>query len=466
MYSKGKWNLSRVPYPPCLKTKGFISAPECYSERKRTAEVEPLLRLKHWDDSDLFKCISSRIRKKQRVAGLTISLIHENKVHVKYETRLDFREVPRSVSLDSHALLSKDCLYLLDASKDWRTSKNPLVVGRPNIRLYCGVRIMSPKGEPVGVLAVFDTYARHTRQELLVNDLHSAAREIMGILQTPYEKILEERKNSQDSIKPGKPTNEVDEELKQLSLKLGRATSKACAMTVFEKDGSGNPYSQNHHFALNAGDDNEDIKNNCLDEKQRKSLIRMLRRIGSLRPAAEMLCESLAASFKADFVFIVEIRSAELYSVAAEYFPKGHNKVDSEMFKHANKLVKSKRVMEETDRVLTRVLGTYGCTYLTIKSDHDFLIKAFLSDFGLQYNNPKHSTRFNSGCVMPFYRYNSKLVKKSSRNPDSNNIELYLRAGGYLVGVMNESSDKSQFPQATLSKIFDHMSVLRKRYIS
>lgn len=464
--NQGKWNLSKVPCPPCLKNKGFMAAPECYSERARTAEADAFLQLKHWDDQDLFKHISSRLRKKHQVNGFTISIIHKSKVHFKYETRMYYREMPRNVPLDSHALLSKDYFYLLDASKDWRTAKGPLVVSRPNIRLYCGVRLMSTKEEPIGVLSVFDIHPRRTYLEEMIHDLHTASREVMKILNTPYEDICEERKQSQVSIKPQRAAIDEDEELKQLSLKLGRATSRACAVSVFEKDGSGNPYTQNHHFLLTFGDDNEDIRRGCLDGKQRKRLMKVLHRVGSLTTAAEMLCESLAANLKADFVFILEIRSAELYTVPSEYFPKGHNKIDAEMFKHANKLVKSKRVLEETDRVLTRLLGTHGNGYLTNKSDHGFFIRAFSSDFGLHYVNPKGSTRFNSGCVIPFYRYNSKLVKKSSKNPDSPTVELFLRAGGYLVGVMNESLEKEQMLQTIVSKIFDHTSVLRKLYIT
>lgn len=443
-----------------------MAAPECYSERTRTSEVQSYLSLKHWDDHDLFKPMSSRLRKKHQMTGFTISLIHKSKVLFKYETRMNYREMPRNVSLDSHSLLSKDYFYLLDASKDWRTANSPLVVGRPNIRLYCGVRIMSSKNEPLGVISVFDINARKQFLEDLILDLHAAAREVMKILNTPYDEILEERKQSLDSVAPQKAASDVEEELKQLSIKLGRATSTNCAMSVFERDGSGAPYSQNHHFALTLGDDNEDIMRGCLDKKQRRSLTKMLYRVGSLTLAADMLCESLAANLKAEFVFIVEIRSAELYSVSSEYFPKGHTKIDAELFKYANKLVRSKRMMEETDRVLTRVLGTFGNGYLTSKSDHDLFIKAFSSDFGLHYVNPRRSTRFNSGCVLPFYRYNSKLVKKSSKKPDPQAVDLYLRAGGYLVGVMNESSEKGQMLQATVSKIFDHASVLRKSYIT
>lgn len=443
-----------------------MTPPEGYSELRRVAALDNFLSLKHWDDAELFKAISLKIRKKYNLTGLTISLVLSTKTLVKHETKLEFREVPRCVSLDSHCILSKDHFCLLDASKDWRTSKNPLVAGSPGIKFYCGVRLFCPKGEPIGVVAVFDTWARKACPEDLIRDLQVASREIMSILQTPYEEILTERKLLIEAHRRVKTATEIDEELKQLTRKLGRATSRSCATTVFEKDGSGNPYSQNHHFALKVGADNEDIASNCLEDAQRRSLVRMLCRVGSLRTASEMLCESLAATFKADFVFILEIRSAEHYSIASEYFPKGHVKIDAETFKHANKLVKSRRLVEDTDRVLTRVLGTHGANYSTVKSDHEFFVKAFLSDFGLHYVNPKHSTKFNSGCVMPFYRYNSKLIKKSSKLPDKNVVELYLRAGGFLVGIMNEASEKGRLSQATLSKIFDHTSVLRKLYIN
>ncbi|PSK76746.1 hypothetical protein CJJ07_003441 [Candidozyma auris] len=466
MYSKSKWNLSKVPCPPCIKTKGFMVAPESYTERIRAKETEPFLELPHWDDSSLFKPIASRIRKDHKVAGLTISLIHKTKVHVKHETRMHFSEVPRSVSLDSHAILSKDSFYLLDASKDWRTARNPFVVGRPNIRLYCGVRLMSSKNEPIGILAVFDTWARTSRSESMVRDLQAAAKEIMKKLNTPYEQILRDRKHLENPTRANTATSEVDEGLKQLSLKLGRATSRVCPVTVFEKDGSGNPYSQNNHFTSVFAEENEDTKSKCVNNTQKKTLFRMMSKVRDMRKASELMCETIAASFKADFVFIMEIRSAELYSIDSEYFPKGVTKIDTELFKYAHKLVKNKRATEGADKISTRVLGTHGATYTTVKADHDLFMKAFSSDFGVHYTNAKKSTKFNSGIIMPFYRYNSKLVKKSSKNSNPNVVEVYLRAGGYLVGVMLESTERGQYSPSSVSKIFDHMSLLRKIYIA
>lgn len=436
-------------------------APDCYNETARNEAVEPFLKLEHWKDKELFKPIVTHLRKQFGVGGVSFSLIHKKKVLVKYETKLDIRELPRMALLDSHSILSSGSFLLLDASNDWRTAKNPFVAGSPYIRFYCGVNLVSSKEEAIGVLAIFDNFVKPSFSELKVHELTRIAADVMQMLETPYDEVLKKNQETKKEVK----SNGLDTELAELSLKLGRATSRGSHMTLFEKDGSGNPYSQNHNFQISKmGHDNETITKNCLRESEKHNVYRIIYKVGSLRTAAGMMCKSIANSYGVDFVYILEIRIAELYTISSEYFPKSVHKIYAEKFKHANKLVKANRKAEVVENLLTRVLGTFGSDYQMVNFEDAFLRKAFVSDFGLHYENPQNNAVYNSGILIPFHRYNSKLVRRSSTGLEGT-TEVYLRSGGYMVGVFNLSA-RAHFDSTLVSKIFDHTSILRKIYIS
>lgn len=444
-----------------------MAPPDCYQEQSRKISTEPYLKLKHWEDPELFKPFFSHLKKYHRVPGVSISVIHKAKVSVKFECRLNLKEFPRMVSLDSHTLLSKGYFCLPDASKDWRTAKNPLVGGVPHIKYYCGVKLVNSENEAIGVLAVFDNWAKPTILEDAIEDLKATAKSVMAMIETPYEELFEEKhRMRRNDFKYHRNYSVVDADLAQLSMKLGRATSRGSALTVFEKDGSGNPYSQNHNFHLTKiGHKTELLQANLLSEKQRQSHFCMLYKVGSLRMAADILCRSLAESFSSDFVFILELRSAELYTIQADCFPKGQMKINAEHFEHANKLCKSKRQLDKAERVMTRVLGTHGCSCQVVNYDEDLLVKAFQVDFGVRYDNPEGTALFNHGVILPFYRHPTKLVRKSSQVSDQGTVDVYLGAGGYLVGVFKEKVGQTPFTQEMISRIYDHTSILRKLYI-
>lgn len=451
--------------PPCFISTGYLAPPDCYNEQSRKQHVEQYLKLKHWEDPSLFRPFLSHVKKSHRVSGISISLIHRTKVSVKFESRLNFKEIPRHVSLDSHALLSKGCFCLPDALQDWRTSKNPLVAGYPELRYYCGVSLVDPENVPIGVLAVFDTHPKSDINEDMVLDLIKTAESLMQLLATPYDIIMRERQKKKEIR--DRNYSVVDAELEKLSNKLGRATSRNSCVTVFEKDGSGNPYSPNHNFSLTrVGQESESVKANLLSESQRHAIFRMLYKVGSLRTASDILCRSLAETYGANFVFILELRSADLYTIPTEYFPKGQTKVEMDIFEHANKLNKSKRKLESSERMMIKVLGTYGCNLQTAKYDDELLVAAMQVDFGVRYENPTGNASFNNGVILPFYRHPAKLVKKSTKASDAGEYEVYVGAGGYLVGVFTEHPGQCSFKPDMISKIFDHTSILRKLYIS
>ncbi|ABN66892.2 predicted protein [Scheffersomyces stipitis CBS 6054] len=395
-YSKGKWNLSNVPCPPCMEPVGFLKAPECYRESLRREPVLKYSKLDHWNDKSIFKKIIVRLRKTFNVSGVSISIIDNTKTMIKIETSLNVSEIPRGVSIDCHAILSQGYFLILDTTKDWRTSQNPFVTGLPFIKFYCGVPLLTQTGEAIGVLAIFDSFAKPTFSEENCHKLQDISKEVVEMLDTPSETFTKAKKSNESNL-------QLDNELNELNQRLGRATStKSLLKTVFEKDGSGGPYSQNHNFRFNRILKGEDNK------MQHKIIWDKLFRIGSLKNAASSLANSISIIYKIELVYFIEIRIAEPYQTAPEYFPANEVKIEAENYRHANKLIKKENQESE---YMSRIIG--GNSSATFCLDNSILYKAFTSEFGVEYINKVTKYKYNKGIIMPFYRNNSKLVRKS-----------------------------------------------------
>lgn len=478
---KGKWNLSKVPCPPCFKNIGFISPPECYNELNRRKAVEKYMNLPHWNEKQMFSEMIKSIRKTFKVSGIAISLIDKNRTIIKYETTLDMSEIPRIASIDAHTILSKEYFLLLDASKDWRTSTNPFVKGVPYIKFYLGVSLVDENNNSIGVLSIFDAFAKteFLEEEKNCGKLNDYAKEVMKILTTPHEEIVEKIalkiKEKQKKLK----VPQINSELAELSIKLGRATSRGTLMTVFEKDGSGNAYSQNHNFRFSKFLKEEETKDevDINFEKKKIEIFNKLFKVGSLKNASSILTKSISINFNIDFVYILEIRICESFLISNEYFPQNLNKIDAENFKYANKLIKvgggsnNKSKNDKHDEsidLMTRIIGIHGSKYQLLNFENSIHYKSFLSEFGIYYEDPLNNSIYNKGVIMPFYRYNSKLIRKNSKakTDSKKKIEVYLRSGGYLIGLFNQSMSKNSFDANLISKIFDHTSILKKIYIT
>jgi len=90
----------------------------------------------------------------------TLTLVDDTREWFKSCQGLSEKEGDRAISFCGHALTAVDILVIPDTKKDERFSDNPMVVGKPYIRFYAGVPIMSADGEPVGVFCIKDTKPR------------------------------------------------------------------------------------------------------------------------------------------------------------------------------------------------------------------------------------------------------------------------------------------------------------------
>lgn len=415
-----------------------------------------MLKYPHWDDKSMFKPVVNKVRKAFGISGVTISLVTKCHTYVKFETQIQFREIPRSVLLDAHAILSRGGFLLCDASTDWRFSKNPLVTDTPFIRFYCGVNLYTSDGISIGVLAIHDRYPRMAFSENSVTKLSEIASDFMILLETPYEKILEERlRKMRDTA------GVIDTELVELSSKLGRATSKGNYATVFERDGSGNPYAQDLNFQLSKFVTmNEQVSASGVPEELQR-LQRKVLKLDSLTSAFVIVCKTIAETHSFDLVCIVEVRLVGLFSIAKKYWPVSIEKVSLESFQYANKLVKSKGEEKTQARVCAASSNQYSLAKLL---DGAIAKKVMRSDCGFYYRNQSEST-MKSGVLMPFFQGDIRLVPKIEAAVEDT-IPVQLRTSGFLVCAFAKSPDLTRFDSATVSSIFDHVQVVRKVHMA
>ncbi|CAJ1966793.1 unnamed protein product [Cylindrotheca closterium] len=73
----------------------------------------------------------------------------------------DLRQTPRNLGFCTHAILSKNDLFIIpDASVDPRFMDNPFVAGEANIRFYAGAPLIAPEGYKLGTFCIIDTKTR------------------------------------------------------------------------------------------------------------------------------------------------------------------------------------------------------------------------------------------------------------------------------------------------------------------
>lgn len=440
-----------------------------------------------------------------------------------FETNLGFRELPRPLLLDAHCILSDNGLVLLDAATDWRTRRNPAVAGPPHIRFYAGAHLVDDSGVVVGVVAVHDSYPKVTFSEEQIGQLRQAADDLMAILKTPYELITGEAscgkncfsntlsntiansttningRNHKNPLSHQVPPRKEVDDLQALSVQLGRATSRGTA-AVFEKDGLGGPYAPNTRLFVSMKDEESPKMTRALiSESDRQKVIAKIANAGSLKLAADAVCKCVAISHSAELVVLVEVRMADVYTIAREYLPKSR-KVDLDTFKHANKLTRRRadhrgdhnkgnfgrgdhtrssnhgtgkdreNARDRGDDTVggeyfqARMLGVCGLEYQIVDLDDALLKAAFATEFGVSYTNHRGDTKYNRGVLIPVHKSNTRLVHQGPR-PDSKLVDVYLRYGGYIMGVFNRSG-KATYGADDVSRMYDQVTPFRKLYLS
>ena len=94
-----------------------------------------------------------------------VSLVDGHRQWFKARHGVDAQETPRSDSFCAHAIGSDELLEVEDACDDPRFAANPLVLGAPHIRFYCGAPLVGAKGHRFGTLCVVDAEPRRLTAE-------------------------------------------------------------------------------------------------------------------------------------------------------------------------------------------------------------------------------------------------------------------------------------------------------------
>lgn len=125
-------------------------------ERNRLSALQYLKVL----DSPFETIFDSIARMASDVCGTPIaliSLVDENRVWFKSNVGLEsIIETPRDGSFCQHTLENEELIEIPDAALDERFWDNPMVLGHPDLRFYCGVPIKLPMGEIIGAICVMD----------------------------------------------------------------------------------------------------------------------------------------------------------------------------------------------------------------------------------------------------------------------------------------------------------------------
>jgi hypothetical protein len=410
--------------------------------------VKKFINNEQWKDREAFNKLITAASKHFGISGAAISLVDDKRQVVKYQMSLNINECPRRVSIDSHTILSKGNFILCDTSKDWRTANNPFVKGAPFIRFYAGVPLVTKFGAAIGVFSIFGPFPRSNFDQNQITFLQELAEEVMTILSAPPL--------SNDSP----PTNTMP-----LIKIIGRPTGQGTQFSpiaVYEKDGSGSQYSQNFNLRYNK----QEYAANDFESLSSGGLIKQLTTTKDIKTAACRLSQNIATTYRFDMCCIVEIRVCQLYHIASEFFPQ-ENSIEADRFKFAKCFVKA-----EEENVMSRLLGSYGFQPKVLNFDSSLYYSSLSSEFGVFYECASSSNvKFRAGIVMPFYRMDSKLVRKrkiiknsKANKCDKSMIEVYLRSGGFLIAAFNEN--EREITDSEMNSIHGAACLFRRIFIS
>ena len=109
---------------------------------------------------DRFDRITRMAQRLLDVPIVLISIIEDDVQWFRSAQGLVVAETTRGISFCGHAIMTPDVFQVSDTLADPRFAKNPLVIGPPYIRSYCGWPLEIALGLRVGTLCVMDTMPR------------------------------------------------------------------------------------------------------------------------------------------------------------------------------------------------------------------------------------------------------------------------------------------------------------------
>lgn len=360
-YRGGKFNLSTIERPQSFNDYGFMVPPEAFNEPKRTAESKTYMDKRKWNHTNYFYELCRPLMEEFNVSGISISLLDRTRQVVKFSINHPLQVISRNVSIDGHAILSKDSFVILDASRDWRILYNPMVHGPPFIRFYAAVPLVSKNNIAIGVLAIFDPYLRCSCSPLLIQRLSGLASLVVNYMEQPSS-----------SMSPKvTPINSHGTDIARVQSKksaLNWKTSKDSLLgDNLDLGFNGLRKLDSPPIILHSFEISQELMNS---PNASEAVVR----------AAQILGQALGL----DLTYVVEVRKCSLISVSQKFLDK-YSDGDQIDVPDAGML---RSDFEGATKI--RLLGGHGLPNETMKFDRDVHSQVLCSEYGMHFDSLKY----------------------------------------------------------------------------
>lgn len=170
------------------------------------------------------------------VPMVIITILDKSRQWFKSKYGLDLQETSREISFCQYTIMEEDVFEVPDATKDKRFKNNPLVLGDPGIRYYCGAPLISSDGYALGSLGLLDNKPRKFDKNQR-RAMELLAKQVVDHFELNRDKLdLEKQKANLEEIVQDR-TREIqtkldeisrkDEKLKEVNMELTRFMYKA-----------------------------------------------------------------------------------------------------------------------------------------------------------------------------------------------------------------------------------------------
>jgi len=86
-----------------------------------------------------------------------VNLVDSDRIWFKAQFGLSHGQTNRNKSICAHAIMEQGVFEVPNIAQDERFFDIPVPNGSPKIRFYAGTQLMSKRGNPIGMLCVFDS---------------------------------------------------------------------------------------------------------------------------------------------------------------------------------------------------------------------------------------------------------------------------------------------------------------------
>jgi len=142
----------------------MLTAPIPVNEKERLESLRSL-EILDTEPEERFDRITKLATKIFNVPISTVTLVDANREWYKSVCGLDAHEGDRAISFCGHAMLADEIFIVSDTTKDERFVDNPMVIGKPFIRFYAGVPLISSDGHRIGTFCIKSKEARELTEE-------------------------------------------------------------------------------------------------------------------------------------------------------------------------------------------------------------------------------------------------------------------------------------------------------------